>query len=137
MKLKPHNTEQAARSYVMFELARRDYSVQPTDSRFPSEDLLVISPNGKHFGIDVKGMSTKNFWQIKEIQPSDEIFFALVYVRQQELPDVFIIDSHTMMKLHREYKERMLANGVRDDGRWGVLWSTPFPYKDKWDTFPT
>lgn len=136
MKLTPHNTEQAARGYVMFELARRGYSVQPTDSRFPSEDLLVISPSGKHFGIDVKGQSTKNFWQIKEQSPSDEIYFALVYVKPEGLPDVYILKSHTLMQLVRGYKERMLANGGKDDGRWGVLWTTPFPYKDKWDSFP-
>ena len=136
MKMTPHNTEQAARGYVMFELARRGYSVQPTDSRFPSEDLLVISPKGKHFGIDIKGQSTKNFWQIKEQEPSEELYFALVYIPSENLPDVYIIQSHSMMKLRQDYKDRILANGGKEDGRWGVTWTTPFPYKDKWETFP-
>ena len=136
MKLTPHNTEQAARGYVMFELARRGYSVQATDSRFPSEDILVISPSGKHFGIDVKGQSTKNFWQIKEQTPSEELYFVLVYVKLEGSPDVYVLTSDIMMKLISEYKERILANGGKDDGRWGVLWTTPFPYKDKWDSFP-
>ena len=135
-QISPHNTEQAARGYVMFELARRGYSVQPTDSRFPSEDLLVVSPKGKHFGIDIKGQSTKNFWQIKEQEPSAELYFALVYVPLDGLPDVYIIESHSMMKLHQEYKNRIMAKGGKEDGRWGVTWTTPFPYKDMWETFP-
>jgi hypothetical protein len=55
MKLTKHNVEQMARGYLMYQLARRGYCVQITDSRFPAYDLLVVSPTGKHFGIEVKG----------------------------------------------------------------------------------
>lgn len=62
MKLTTHNVEQAGRGYALYVLARRGYVVQFTDSRFPDEDLLVVSPDGFHFGIDVKAQRTKNFW---------------------------------------------------------------------------
>ncbi len=59
-RLTSHNVEQAARAFASFELARRGYVVQPTDSRFPTEDLLVVSPNGKHFGIGKWGSGRSN-----------------------------------------------------------------------------
>jgi len=70
MKLSSHNTEQAARGYMMYQLAKRGYTVQFTDSRFPLEDLLVLSPSGKHFGIDVKGMRGRGSWIYKECEPN-------------------------------------------------------------------
>ncbi|MBW2608080.1 MAG: hypothetical protein JRD05_10645 [Deltaproteobacteria bacterium] len=135
-KLTSHNVEQAARAFASFELARRGYVVQPTDSRFPTEDLLVVSPNGKHFGIDIKGQKTKNFWIIKEPKPSDEFFYYLVFVPPTDIPDIYIIESQEMYKLWHEYKNRMIANGSKEDGIWGINWTTPFPYKDNWDVIP-
>lgn len=49
MKLSRHNLEQMARGYLMYQLAKRGYNVQITDSRFPTVDLLVVSPSGKYF----------------------------------------------------------------------------------------
>jgi hypothetical protein len=53
MGLTKHNVEQMARGYLMYELAKRGFKVQLTDSRFPVVDMLVVSPTGRHFGIDV------------------------------------------------------------------------------------
>ena len=136
MKLTTHNTEQAARGFVTFELARRGYLVQPTDSRFPVEDLLVVSPSGQHFGIDVKGQRTKNFWQMKRPSPSDQLFYFLVFIPKDGFPDVYILKSDTLVSLWDEYKNRILENGGKEDGRWGVNWTTPFPYKDNWQVLP-
>jgi hypothetical protein len=136
MKLTTHNTEQATRGYVTYELARRGYLVQSTDSRFPREDLLIVSPNRKHFGIDVKGQRTKNFWQIKKPELSDQLFYFLVYMPKDELPDIYIIDSPTLLTLWEDYRNRILKNGGKEDGRWGVNWTTPFEFKDNWEILP-
>lgn len=137
IKLTTHNVEQAARGYVTFELARRGYVVQQTDSRFPTEDLLVVSPEGKHFGIDVKGQKTKNFWIIKEPKPSDELFYFLIYIPQTDSPELYILSSHELFKLWHEYKDRIVGKGG-DAGSniWGINWTTPFPYKNKWEVIP-
>ena len=135
IKLTTHNTEQATRGYVTYELARRGYLVQSTDSRFPKEDLLIVSPNGKHFGVDVKGQRTKNFWQIQKPKPSSELFF-LVYMPKDKVPDICIIDSTTLLALWEEYRNRILENGGREDGRWGINWKTPFTFLDKWENLP-
>ncbi|MBN1546975.1 MAG: hypothetical protein JW902_09970 [Syntrophaceae bacterium] len=92
MGLSRHNVEQMARGYLMYQLAKRGYNVQLTDSRFPTVDLLVVSSSGKHFGIDVKGQRTKNFWRFKERKPSSEFYLAFVYVPDEGTPEVFIMD---------------------------------------------
>lgn len=136
IKLTSHNVEQAARGFATFELARRGYVVQATDSRFPTEDLLVVSPAGKHFGIDIKGQRTKNFWLIKEPKPSDELFYILIYIPTIANPDLYILSSHEMHRLWHEYKNRIIGNGGKEDNIWGINWTTPFPYKDKWEVIP-
>ena len=137
MKLTPNNVEQAGRGFAMYELARRGYMVQFTDSRFPKEDLLIVSPSGFHFGIDVKAQRTKNFWRMKEPKISDQYYYFLIYIDiENRNPDVFIIPSIEMNKLWNEYKNRMIHNGAKEDYIWGVNWSTPKPYKDNWACLP-
>jgi hypothetical protein len=87
MKLLRHNVEQMARGYLIYQLAKRGYNVQITDSRFPTVDLLVVSPSGKHFGIEVKGQRTKNFWRFNERKPNQEFYFAFVYVPEGGNPE--------------------------------------------------
>ena len=137
MKLTSHNVEQAGRGFAMYELARRGYVVQFTDSRFPKEDLLIVSPSGFHFGIDVKAQRTKNFWRMREPKISDQYYYFLIYIDVENMnPDVFILPSKEMYQLWHEYKDRMISNGVRDNYIWGVNWSTPKPYKDNWACLP-
>lgn len=136
MALSRHNVEQMARGYLMYQLARRGYNVQITDSRFPTVDLLVVSPSGKHFGIDVKGQRTKNFWRFNERAPNQEFYFGFVYVPEEGNPQVFIMDSKTTMQLWREYKENAIARGSGEDNIWGLRWTQPHPYEDKYDLLP-
>ena len=107
-----------ARGYLMYQLAKRGYNVQITDSRFPTVDLLVVSPSGKHFGIDVKGQRTKNFWRFNEREPNQEFYFAFVYVPEGGTPRVFIMDSKRTMNLWREYKQKAMERGLKEDSIW-------------------
>ena len=136
MKLSTHNVEQMARGYLMYQLAMRGYNVQITDSRFPTVDLLVVSPSGKHFGIDVKGQRTKNFWRFNERKPNQEFYFAFIYVPVEEQPRVFIMDSKTAMKLWREYKKKAMSRGLKEDSVWGLNWTQPHPYEDSYELLP-
>lgn len=136
MKLSTHNVEQAARGFAIYSLAKRGYIVEPTDSRFPSEDLLVVSPEGRHFGIDVKGQRTKNFWRIKEPKPSDQFFYFLIYLEEEGTPRLFIVDSFKMHKLWHEYRDRVLIKNKKDHGIWGINWASAFPYESNWDVLP-
>ena len=166
MLLSRHNVEQMARGYLMYQLAKRGYNVQITDSRFPTVDLLVVSPSGEYFGIDVKGQKTKNFWRFNEREPKPDFYFAFIYVpvdgtprvllsimktRGVPKPDfyfafiyvpvdgtprVFIMDSKTAISLWREYKSKALERGLSEESIWGLNWTQPFPYEDKYDLLP-
>ena len=119
----------------MFELARRNYTVQFTDSRFPNEDLLVVSPKGKHFGIDVKGQRTKHFWQYSYKKPTQELFYAFVYVPPEGLAECFILNSSLAMRLWNSYKKSAQDRGVSHN-RWGINWTQPSLHNGGWETLP-
>lgn len=133
MKLTRHNVEQMARGYLMYELAKRGFRVQITDSRFPAYDMLVVSPSGKHFGIEVKGQRTRSYWRYDEREPNPEMYYAFVYVPELGLPRVFIMDSKTTMEYWKKYKEEHPS--VRD-APWGINWKDPFPFEDRYDLLP-
>ena len=141
--MKPHNTEQAARGLLMYHLALRGYTIQFTDSRFPMEDLLCISPNGKHFGIDVKGQRTPNFWRFNEPHKNPELFFAFVYVPENDEPRVCIIDNATANKLWYQYRDdTWQRNDIKlikrkpDSYQWGINWKTALEYENNYDVLP-
>jgi hypothetical protein len=141
--MKTHHTEQAARGLLMYKLAIRDYTIQFTDSRFPTEDLLCISPNGKHFGIDIKGQRTGSFWLMNEPKINPDLFYAFVYVPPIDKPRVFIMDSATTYKIWMEYKDGALERDrVKEIKRkpsaylWGLNWKTPFDFEDRYDLLP-
>lgn len=135
-RLSKHNVEQMARGYLMYQLARHGYCVQITDSRFPTYDMLVVSPGGKHFGIEVKGQSTRNFWRFNERSPCPEMFYAFVFVPPEGSPRVFIMDSANVMRLWNEYKKRAMKRGSSEDGIWGLNWGEPHPFEDQYDLLP-
>ena len=120
----------------MYELAKRGFNVQLTDSRFPVVDLLVVSPTGIHFGIDVKGQRTKSFWRFTEKEPKPDLFYAFVNVPETDTPTVFIMDSETTMLLWKEYKTRTKAKGTTKHNIWGMNWTTPHPYENRYDLLP-
>jgi hypothetical protein len=134
MKLTRHNVEQMARGYLMYELARRGYCVQITDSRFPAYDMLVVSSSGKHFGIEVKGQSQKNFWRFEQREPNPEMYYAFVYVPIEGNPQVFIMDSITTMDYWKKYKQ---DHPTFKDTQWGIPWKGPFPFENKYELLPT
>jgi hypothetical protein len=137
MKLTNHNVEQMARGYLMYQPARRGYCVQITDSRFPKYDMLVVSPSGKHFGIEVKGQSTKNFWRFKDREPHPEMYYAFVFVPHDDAPRVFIMDSAVTMQLWREYRSNaMKKHGAKEGDIFGLRWTQPIRFEDRYDMLP-
>lgn len=137
MPLSRHNVEQMVRGYLMYELARRGYNVQITDSRFPAVDMLVVSPSGEYFGIEVKGQRTKSFWRFNERKPKPDLFYAFVYVPEKGNPRVFIMDSTSTMKLWKEYKDNAIKRGSSpEDNIWGLNWTQPHPYENRYDLLP-
>lgn len=62
-----HRTQWAARFAVASELCKRGYQVALTMGIHPVADLMVVSPKGVPFLIDVKGQYRKHPWPVRLI----------------------------------------------------------------------
>ena len=108
-------------------------------------DLMVESPNRQHFGVDVKGQSTKSYWMIKQREPYDNRYFILVYVPRdsKEAPQYFVISSTEMAKLiiqerddsHKKQEEKGKFWDPKDNRFSGIKWIKAFEYTD-WGVLP-
>ena len=125
-----------ARGYLMYQLAQRGYNIQLTDSRFPTVDMLVVSPSGETFGIDVKGQRTRNFWRYGYREPNNNLYYAFIYVPEDCQPRVFLMDSKTTMRLWKEYKDKTIRRGTAKHEIWGLNWTQPHEYEDRYDLLP-
>jgi hypothetical protein len=104
----------------------------------PESDLLVQSPQGVKFTVDVKGQSTKNFWLIQTRQKNPDHYFILVYLPHDLIsnPTFFILSSDELMRRREEYKERVIHRGKYRDELGGINWSTASDYEGKWNNLP-
>ena len=73
-----YQTQWATQFLAAGELVRRGYLVALTNGNAEFADLLVKSPNNQHFSVDVKGMSTKNWWLVKQREENGDCYFILV-----------------------------------------------------------
>jgi hypothetical protein len=104
-----HQTQWAAQFAVASELCKRGYQVALTLGNHPSIDLMVVSPEGAHFLVDVKGQYKENFWPItpKEAQG---LFYILAFVPDGK-PNQFYI-------LTQEAAQEEVA---KNDQKWVAL----------------
>lgn len=138
MQLKRYKTQWAAQFYVAAELTRRGYLVSMTLGNAPKVDLLAVSLERVQFMVDVKGQATKNFWLIKRQEARNDLFYVLVYLPPDySKPDFFILESLEIVRLWDEHRGKLLSKGKPfSENFLGINWSTPFPFKDKWEKLP-
>jgi hypothetical protein len=71
-----HQTQWAAQFAVASELCRRDYQVALTLGNHPMIDLMVVSPKGTPFLVDVKGQYQEpNPWPLSLRKAGNELLF--------------------------------------------------------------
>jgi hypothetical protein len=132
-----YKTQWASQFYVAAELTRRGYLVSLTLGNAPVSDLFVHSPSGKHFTVDVKGQSTKNFWLIQPRPSIPDHFFILVYLsKDHAAPKYFILSSDELMRKREEYKDSVMHRRKYQDELGGINWTAAFDYEGKWETLP-
>jgi hypothetical protein len=135
---KRYRTQWAAQFFAAAELTRRGYLVSFTLGNAPVVDLMAVSPTGTHFEIDVKGLSSKNFWLTQERESRDDLFYILVYLPPDyRPPNFYIFTSKVLMENIRVLKTQTLESGKKwiDRGA-GINWRTALEYQDRWDLFP-
>ncbi|MFX0198990.1 MAG: hypothetical protein ACFFCW_22945 [Candidatus Hodarchaeota archaeon] len=132
-----YKTQWATQFYTAAELTRRGYFVSLTFGNAPVSDLLVQSPQGTQFTVDVKGQSTRNFWLIQSRPVNPSHYFILVYLPQNlEPPKYFVLSSDELMRRREEYRQSVLHRGKYRDELGGINWSTAFDYENQWENLP-
>lgn len=141
-----YRTQWASQFLVAAELTRRGYLVSFTLGNAKFTDLMVETPGNKHFSIDIKGQSMKNYWIIKPSENNrDDQYFILVYVPRNltESPQYFILNSDDITKELKQHLERMkqaeIVRGKPYSHKFetgGMAWDQPLKYEGLWDKLP-
>jgi hypothetical protein len=121
----------------------RGYEVALTMGNHPIVDLMVISPKGVPFVIDVKGQYRKNPWPVRPKEPRAKLFYVLAFVPDNESNEFFILTQGQVNRaIQANWKRaiaRRRAKGLvrRGDNRFPVV-ERDFAarYNNRWDTLP-
>ena len=135
---KRYRTQWTSQFYVAAELTRKGYMVALTLGNAPTTDLMVVSPSGKQFKVQVKGLSSKNFWLIKKRQEND-LYYVFVYLpKDSKPPKFFIMNSKEVANKIEEHKKFVEPRGkIYKKFDEGFNWSTVLEHENKWDKLPT
>jgi hypothetical protein len=136
-----HRTQWAAQFAVASELCKRGYQVALTLGNHPSVDLMVLSPAGQAFAIDVKGLYTRNAWAISPKTPRDDLYYVLALVPDDGVNRYFVL---TQAEVNHEIEEEFMRATVRADAEGRTVANFPgFPfapvekYENRWkETLP-
>jgi hypothetical protein len=136
----PHRTQWTAQFAVASELCKRDYQVALTLGNHPVLDLMVVSPTGVAFCIDVKGQYRKNFWPVTPKEQRKDLFYVLALVPDDDQNRFFILTQDEanadVEKNTIAWKTRNSARANLDD-RWpGVSQTCAAQHEGRWDKLP-
>jgi len=137
---KGYFTQWASQFCVAAELTRRGYLVTLPLGNAPKTDIMAISPSGKRFTVEVKGLGEGNWWIIGKVEPSEDLFYILVHVPREDptqRPRFFIMKSDEVKNEEDKYIEEKKAKGKKvTEMDYGFAWKTVFKYENQWDKLP-
>jgi hypothetical protein len=125
--------------YVAAELVRRGYLVSLTLGMAPSTDLLVMSPSGKPFKVEVKSLRKPNYWLIGEVSPQDDLFYVLVFVPEDVLrsPKFCILTSYEVKGEIENFQKNLLAKGRKiSELDYCIPFNKAFKHENAWNKLP-
>lgn len=103
--------------------------------------MHASSIDGKRqFSIDVKGHSTRNFWDIREPKQRDNHYYVLVEMIVESPPKYYILSNQEMIDEWNEYyssseiKRKKEGKEISKKERWGIRYSQADKYENKWKT---
>jgi hypothetical protein len=132
---KGHFTQWAAQFAVASEMCKREYQVALTLGNHPAVDLMVISPSGQTFSVDVKGLSSRNGWIVRRREPHVGLFYVLSFVARDKPNRFFVM---TQQQVNDEI-DALLTRLDRPTNFpvTGFLFKRAEAYENKWDILPT
>jgi hypothetical protein len=139
-----HQTQWTAQFAVASELSKRGYQVALTLGNHPTVDLMVVSPSGKHFLVDVKGQYSRNFWPVKRAPKRDDLFYVLAYVPDSAANQFFVMTQEQVEKAIEAntsaWLARKAAKGITEpaniDSFTGVEDVAARQHENAWDVLP-
>ena len=93
-----HRTQWTAQFAVASELCKRGYLVAFTMGSHPVIDLMVISPKGAPFLVDVKGQYKHNFWPVQPKKTCERLFYVFALVPDDEQNKFFVLTQKEVEK---------------------------------------
>ncbi len=133
---KRHQTQWAAQFAVASELCKRGHEVAFTQGNHtPLADLMCISPVTKTmYLVDVKGLSSRTAWLVKEKPARALLFYVLAFVPKDGANRFFVVPQAEIGRLLAEYR----ASGIKYDPRHpsGFNWTQPAAFEGRWETLP-
>lgn len=154
-QLRKYRTQWMSTFFAAGELTRRGYIVAITHGNAKFVDLLVQSPGGESFSVDVKGMSAHNWIPVKKPDtengyPRKEQYYILVHAAQNskknEIPRYFVMSSKEMYeeiikgeKKASQINKDRLAKGKPKLKEWamnGIAFKQAERYENMWETLP-
>lgn len=110
-----HQTQWAAQFAVASELCKKGYEVALTMGNHPTADIMVYSPGGRAFVIDVKGQYKRNWWVVREKPERADAFYVFASVPDLGPNRFFVLTQAEVNKGIREEfdnaRARALAKG--------------------------
>ena len=137
-----HQTQWAAQFAVASELCKRGYEAGFTMGNHPAIDLMVVSPHGIKFLVDVKGQYKPNFWPVRTITTRDKLFYVLAFVPEDAPNEFFILTQGQVnegIRIDLEHARALRkAKGLSGDpGDFpGIQRKFAQDFKDAWRALP-
>jgi hypothetical protein len=130
-----HQTQWAAQFAVASELCKRGYEVSFTmGNTTPLADLMVVSPRGEMFLVDVKGLYRINPWLIKRKPVRAKLFYVLAFVPAEGPNQFFVLNQQQVTSLIQAELKRL---GRPDDYPvTAIVWKAVLEHKDAWHILP-
>jgi len=135
---KKYQTQWTTQFYAAAELTRRGYLVSLTFGNAPSTDILAATPNKDSFKVEVKGLSTNNWWLIDRPASTQNSFYILIYLPKRFLkPKFCILTADEVVREIDHAKNSYLKRGKRwDETMEGIPFKSAFKYQNKWNKLP-
>ena len=134
-------TQWATQFLAAAELVRRDYTVSFTlGYNTPVADLMVGTPSGDQFWVDVKGLASRTDWLLKPKVQRKNLFYVLVYLspiaepgKARQPDQFFVLTQAEANDLERRYRSNRPKNKTTMPG---FLFSSAEAHRDRWDKLP-
>jgi hypothetical protein len=121
-------TQWAAQFFVGAELTRRGYIVGFTLGNARATDMLVLSPSGQSFPVEVKGLARPNYWLVKKPDRKSARIYVFALIPQEKLtepPQFFVMTAGDLARIHV------------DDEKWpGMGWGKVRKFQNLWTRLP-